>query len=417
MQKIGDVAGSNADPSGEWTPGDPQSGTPATILMADYLNTLQRELVAIAEHNGGALNPGDDAQLINAIRVVGQPAGSVWLMGQMSKGAGDTLNLPEGQANIGGNGLGYLLSAETDWDPTLAANQDGGVGALALGDNVYIYAVQQASGIAKWIASKNSSVPTGYTSANSRKIGGFHYGRVRPVANRYDTAYAPAVQIVPNSVWDLQHRPTCDPTGMVEVVPGKLWVDIYLASEGSGTWPENIPVSRYGVPPIKDDIYARSDFHLLARNAGKRLPTVEEFLTYAEGAPQGNDGNNDTAWSATTNTGPSNTGTVAKAVSMFNVVDAAGNLCEWLDDHYDLGLESRNAWTADIVDVGKDAAFARGQAYTYVYGASDTSSWRGFVGGGQFDDGVRCGSRRLGSDAHPWDAHGVVGLRCVCDAL
>jgi len=260
-------------------------------------------------------------------------------------------------------------------------------------------------------------VPTGYTASNSRKIGGFHYGRVRPVASRYDAAYAPAVQIVPNSCWDLQHRPTCDPTGMVEVVPGKLWVDIYLSSEGAGTWPENTPVSAYGATPIKDDVYARVDFHLLTRNAGKRLPSAEEFLTYAEGAPQGNDANNDTAWSATTNTGPTSTGAVAKAVSMFNVVDAAGNLWEWLDDHYDLGLEGRAAWSTAIVDVGKDAAFARGQAYTYVYGTSDTSSWRGFLGGGPFDVGVRCGARCLHSVADPWGAYGTVGLRCVCDAL
>ena len=346
-----------------------------------------------------------------------QGAGHFELMGSIEASGAMRLDFPEGILNIGGNGKGYVLEAVTDWDPTAVANQDGSLDALALGDDVYLYAVQSDDGRAGLIASTNITVPGGYTSANSRKIGGFHYGRVRPVANRYDTAYAPAVQIVPNSVWDLQHRPTCDPTGMVEVVPGKLWVDIYLASEGSGTWPENIPVSRYGVPPIKDDIYARVDFHLLARNAGKRLPSAEEFLTYAEGAPQGNDGNNDTAWSATTNTGPTNTGAVAKAVSMFNVVDAAGNLWEWLDDHYDLGLENRTGWDKSIVDVGKDAAFARGEVRSYIYGASDTSSWRSFLGGGQFGNGVFCGSRCLNSDASPWIAHGDVGLRCVCDAL
>jgi hypothetical protein len=349
------------------------------------------------------------------IVIPAQAAGFISLFGHIQKGSGNTLNLPEGMVNIGGNANGYLLAATPNWDPVL--NSDGSFSSLALGDDVYIYAVQDASGIAQWVASKNSTFPTGYAAASSRKLGGFHYGRVRPVANRYDTAYAPAVQIVPNSVWDLQHRPTCDPTGMVEVIPGRLWVDIYLNSEGSGTWPENIPVSRYGAVPIKDDIYARTDFRLLARNAGKRLPSAEEFLTYAEGAPQGNDGNNDTAWSATTNTGPTNTGAVAKAVSMFNVVDAAGNLWEWLDDHYDLGLENRTGWDKSIVDVGKDAAFARGEMRSYVYGASDAASWRCFVGGGPFVHGVRCGSRCLYSHAIPWDANGHVGLRCVCDAL
>lgn len=346
-----------------------------------------------------------------------QGAGHFELMGSIAAASPSTLDIPEGLVNIGGNGRGYVLPEHLGWDPTEPGNHDGTVGTLELGDDVYIYAVQHNDGRARLVASKNITVPDGYTADNSRKIGGFHFGRVRPVAQRYNAAFVPPVQIVPNSVWDLRHRPTCDPTGMVEVVPGKLWVDIYLNSEGSGTWPENIPVSRYGVMPIRDDIYARVDFHLLARNAGKRLPTVEEFLTYAEGAPQGNDGDNDTAWSATTNTGPTNTGAVAKAVSMFNVVDAAGNLWDWLDDHHDLGLENRPDWTTDIVDVGKDAAFARGQSYTHVYGASGASSWRCFIGGGPFNHGVRCGSRCLSSGAAPWLAHGVVGLRCVCDAL
>jgi len=344
-------------------------------------------------------------------------AGFSSLFGTINKGAGDTLNLPEGMVNIGGNGKGYLLDSQASWDPLVAANNDGSFAALALGDDIYIYALQAASGTAQWVASANSTVPAGYTSSNSRKIGGFHFGRVRPVASRYDTAYVPPAQIVPNSCWDLQHRPTCDPTGMVEVTPGSLWVDVYLNSEGGGTWPENVAVSAYGATPIKDDIYARSDFHLLARNAGKRIPSAEEFLTYAEGAPQGNDATNDTAWSATTNTGPTNTGAVAKAVSMFNVVDAAGNLWEWLDDHYDLGIEDRRAWSTAIVNVGKDAAFARGQTYTYIYGASDTSSWRSFFGGGYFGGGVYCGSRCLYSNAIPWYAIGILGLRCVCDAL
>ncbi len=336
---------------------------------------------------------------------VSKAAGFASLFGHISKGAGDTLNLPEGAVNIGGNGLGYLLEPAVDWSPL--TNNDGSFAALAMGDDVYIYAVQDASGIAQWVASKNSTVPTGYTAGNSRKIGGFHYGRVRPTANRYDATYAPATQIVPNSCWDLRHRPTCDPTGMVEVIPGKLWVDIYLNSEGSGTWPDNIPVSRYGATPIKDDVYARSDFHLLARNAGKQLPTVEQFKAYAQGCLQGNDANNDAAWSATTNTGPTTTGAVAKAVSMFNVVDAAGNLWDWIDNHYDRG----GTWVYDktVVDVGKDAAFARGEVYH--------AAWRCFLGGGSFGNGVRAGAGCLGSDASPWSAIGDVGLRGVCGAL
>ena len=337
-----------------------------------------------------------------------QAAGFVSLFGSIEKGTGDALNLPEGLINIGGNGQGYILQSKTDWDPV--SNNDGGFASLALGDDIYVYAVQDGSGVAQWIASKNSTYPDGYDATNSRKVGGFHYGRYRGVANRYDEAYDPVTQIVPNSCWDLQHRPTCDPTGMVEVIPGKLWVDIYLNSEGSGTWPENVPVSKYGATPIKDDVYARVDFHLLAANAGKRIPTVMEFLTYAEGCLEGNDGDNLHAWSNTGNSGPTSTGDVAKAISMFNVVDAAGNLYDWLDAYYDRASSSESAsWDATVVDVGKDSGEARGQV--------NHVKWSSLAGGGNYNHGVYCGARCLGLNPYPHFANGNNGLRCVCDAL
>lgn len=340
-------------------------------------------------------------------------AGFASLFGSIGKGTGDTLNLPEGMVNIGGNGRGYLLAEQTAWDPLAAGNNDGTFTALALGDDIYIYAVQNPSATAKWIASKNSTVPTGYAAGNSRKVGGFHFGRVRTIAQRYNTTITPAIQIVPNSCWDLSHRPKCDPTGMVEVVPGRLWVDIYLNSEGGGVWPENVPVSAYGATPIKDDIYSRSDFHQLVSNAGKRFPTVEEFLRYAEGAPAGLDASNDQAWSATTNTGPTTSGAVAKAVSQYNVVDAVGNLYDWLDAHCDFGdyggSTAPYAWSTAAVNAGRDAAIARGSV--------GHVAWRAFIGGGLFSSGAFCGARCLSSNAFPWDAAGGVGLRGVCEAL
>jgi len=340
-------------------------------------------------------------------------AGFFSMLGSITKGVGDTLNLPEGMANIGGNGFGYLLAAQVNWAPTVAGNHDGTVTAMALGDNVYLYAVRHASGTAQWMASKNSTVPTGYTATTSRKIGGFHFGRVRGIANRYITAYVPTVGIVPNSCWDLGHRPSCDPTGMAEFVPGSRWVDIYPNSEGSGVWPENVPISAYGVSIIRDTIYSRSDFHQLIANAGKRLPTVEEFLRYAEGAPGGLDASNDQAWSATTNTGPCTAGYVAKAISQYNIVDAVGNVWDWLDSHHDIGdvggAVTPYVWDVAAVNVGKDAAIPRGSV--------SLASWRAFIGGGSWDNGVLDGARCLNSSASPRAAVGVVSLRGVCDSL
>src|SRR5690606_39970691 len=73
---------------------------------------------------------------------------------------------------------------------------------------------------------------------------------------------------------------------------------------------------------------------------GKRLPTLAEFFVYADGAPQGNNNNNNTAWSATGNSGPRTTGGVLKAVSCTGVRDAVGNLWDLCADHYDVGSTS-----------------------------------------------------------------------------
>lgn len=339
-----------------------------------------------------------------------QGAGHFGLMGQIEASGDMRLDIPEGILNIGGNGQGYVLVSRTDWNPVDPANQDGSLDALAVGDDVYLYAVQGADGRAGLVASQNITVPGGYTADTSRRIGGFHYGRWRPLAERYNAAYAPPTQIVPTSVWDLGHRPKCDPTGMVEIIPGRLWADIYLSSEDGGVWPETMPLSRFNATPLTGtEGYSRYlDLPRLAANAGKRLPTVAEFFVYADGAPQGNDGNNDTAWSATTNTGRANTGDVAKSVSCTGVVDAVGNVWEPMLDHYDSGSTGW-AWDRAILQNGKDSAEARGEVYHV--------RWRMWIAGCYWDYGDRCGSRAVDSSNNPEDVNSAVGLRCVCDSL
>lgn len=357
----------------------------------------------------------DKTQLLQAIQIlsggsgvsgIAAAAGYFSMMGQISASGETTLNIPEGSVNIGGTGKGFVIVAQPEFDVSDVTNSDGSFTSLALGDDIYIYAVDNGVAEAKLVASKNADIPDGFDAVNSRKIGGFHYGRVRPIANRYDTDYVPTVQIVPNSVWDLQHRPTCDPTGMVEIVPGGFWADIYLNSEGGGTWPENIPVSRYGATLIRNLAYARSDFHVLVRNAGKRLPSVEEFLTYAEGAPAGQN-NNTFAWVAFANPAPTTAGAVDKAVSMFNVTDAVGNLWDYLDNHCDWGGTASK--DTSVVNVGMDAAIPRG--------AVEHADWSNFAGGGSYTYSVAAGARCLHTGSKPWVTNGVVGLRGVCDAL
>ncbi len=68
MQKIGNIT-STADANGEWTNGNVAAGTAPTILDAAWLNTIQRELIAVISAAGLTLNPSNDAQLLAALKV------------------------------------------------------------------------------------------------------------------------------------------------------------------------------------------------------------------------------------------------------------------------------------------------------------------------------------------------------------
>lgn len=66
MHKIGNDT-ATADSNDEFTEGNPITGTPATVLAAAFLNTIQRELAAVVEGAGLALDPNDDTQLLQAL--------------------------------------------------------------------------------------------------------------------------------------------------------------------------------------------------------------------------------------------------------------------------------------------------------------------------------------------------------------
>ena len=55
--------------------------------------------------------------------------------------------------------------------------------AFAVGKDYYVYICDSRidSADEKYVISLNSTYPTGWNATNSRKIGGFHYGRCRKV--------------------------------------------------------------------------------------------------------------------------------------------------------------------------------------------------------------------------------------------
>lgn len=349
--------------------------------------------------------------------IAAQAAGFYKASGSISKGTGSTINIPEMMVNIGGNGKGYLSPAIANMDPILAANNDGSFAALTLGQNYYIYACQQANGTAKIICSINSTYPTGYTAANSRKIGGFHYGRVR---NSITVADVTNGGIVSNSVWDLAHRPTCSPEGMVDLGNG-IWVDIYLASvneaitfsagDGSPITAGSCKSAYNAVPLTGTEGLCGYNFQEIARRSGKRLLSKGEWLQAAHGAPQGNNADNLNAWSATTNAGRANTGSVVNAISLTNIVDSVGNVWEWLDDYLvrwdDTGVAGQ-AWSWKNPMPTMNA----GQLYMF-----DEAALVQIIAGGLWGYGVNAGSRCVYLAVCPWSVDAAIGSRLACDGL
>jgi hypothetical protein len=196
---------------------------------------------------------------------------------------------------------------------------------------------------------------------------------------------------------------------MVKV--SNFWADIYIASEGSGTWPETELVSEYNATPVSGtEGYNDYDFIRGLANVNKRKLTGQEWAMAAYGSPEGHENDNNAAWSATSNSGRAATGTVEQAVSCYNLVDCAGNLYERLDEYmYRYAGTSSFSWH-DVLNTGKDSSYQHGEAYM-----QGKPSIVVLVAGGYFIAGSLCGSRTVASHIFPSNVSTIVGVRGACD--
>ncbi|ELZ5051219.1 hypothetical protein UYK15_003152 [Enterobacter asburiae] len=98
MQKVGDIT-STATPEGEFTDGNVAGGVNPTLLMALWFNTIQRELCNVVTGSGGALDPNDFTQILEAIRRVAQgaiPTGLVKSVNTKTPDANGNISLAAG---------------------------------------------------------------------------------------------------------------------------------------------------------------------------------------------------------------------------------------------------------------------------------------------------------------------------------
>ena len=311
-----------------------------------------------------------------------------------------------------------------------ASNLDIGA-AFAVGSDYYVYICdsRQDAQDEQYIISLNSTYPSGWNASNSRKIGGFHYGRCRKINDNmqpvnssgaiFGTGWESAVSngILPRSVWTLGHRPKCSPEGMV-YLGGGTWVDIYLNSDDGAQGLK----SEYNCAPMTGTEGMNwYTFTERLMKSGKRMPDYSEFCAYAFGSPQGLDGANTNAWTATTNTGRGTTGSVVNAVSAVGCVDAVGRVWEWLNDLITRAEHATNtefhptvAWGWDKKSPLRDNATKYDVGNIYQYYAYSLAA---LVAGGDWLSGVLAGARAVACHNYPWNVNTQVGVRGACDSM
>ncbi len=333
------------------------------------------------------------------------------------------------------------------------------IGSFTVGKDYYVYVCDTGNLLDEvYRISLNSTYPSGYTASNSRKIGGFHYGKCRRInaitlkpVNASNVEYGAGWEanvydgIVPRSVWTLKHRPKCSPEGMVFLGDG-VWVDIYLSSDnGAG----GLKSTYNSIPMTGTEGMDWYKFNERALTVGKRMLTYDEFCRMAMGSPQGLAGDNTNAW--TGGTARKETGFVANATSSIGTRDAVGNVWEWLKDlitnasgrvlmgtttptdyTYTDRFEADGTTRPLVTNGTAHGTTTRNDAGAPVAGAWGWDRATPFPGcgniyeyydqsliaviaGGGWAYGVSAGCRAVVLNNYPWHVHTGIGVRLACD--
>lgn len=287
-------------------------------------------------------------------------------------------------------------------DTTLQLSSAGQPSELA-GKDAYIYACQPtdvSSTEPVFVLSLNSTVPTGYSADNSRKIGGFHCLclDVGTISGHTLSGYITG-DILPASVWDLIHRPKCKQGGMIYLDLTDTWHTIYglswdgtnLVSVYNGIWADGTSSKKW---------HGEATLEQLERQ-NMRLDWRHEFQMYAKGS------NEQTSIKGFTdpNTTGGHTDTAGRRmISNYGAEDCCGVLWQWT---MDLGFAGGSGWNDSVYN---------SQVDDRSYGRSYGTLFRLLVGG-YWDNGSGCGSRSVHCNASSADVHADHGARGASEPL
>lgn len=228
------------------------------------------------------------------------------------------------------------------------------------GKDVYIYACEPTSGTEPiFVLSLNSTVPTGYTANNSRKIGGFHClcKDVGVIEGHTLSGYVTG-DILPATRWDLLHRPKGEPEGFAYEELTDCWIAIYLPS-----WDGTKLVSVYnGV--IADGASTKKwhgeAFYEQFAKQGMRLVWRHEFQIGAKGS---NEQTNIQGSSDPNTTGGHVDTAGRRMISNIGLEDCCGVLWQFA---MDLGFAGGSDWTNSVYNSSVDDR-SYGQTYGTLY--------------------------------------------------
>jgi hypothetical protein len=296
------------------------------------------------------------------------------------------------------------LTAAASWDAT--SPTDYTVAANRAGKDFYLYACVPSSGtVPDLVLSANASSPTGYTTSTSVKIGGFHClcVAVGTISGHALSGWA-AGDILPQSIWDLEHRSSGMQEGTVYDPQTRLWVDIYLAS-WSGTEMQSVDGGTIADGASNPDFHWYNFVELFGAQ-NKRLPRFDEFMRFSRGANQ----ETNIAGSADPGTTGGHSDTAGRRmISDIGAEDTCGVLWQWGlgegDDGAALSWDAADT-TLDGTTYDGDESVARGQSY----GNPNRPLF-----GGSWYHGSLCGSRCAFWNNSPLFLNSNLGARGVAE--
>ena len=332
-----------------------------------------------------------------------------------------------------------------DTDTNVSTATDMDTGAVSNGKDYYVYACDDGSNNLVFKISLNSTVPTGFDAAHSRKIGGFHTlcVNVGVIASHTLTGYL-ANDILPASIWDLKHRSVSGNAGMVYDSAINKWVGIYLAS---GTGASTASVYLGTISDTRNWMDFVDDGHAV----DKRLAGDEEFQSLAAGSNE----ETNIFGSADPGTTGGHVDTASRRmISNIGCEDCVGVVWQWLLDQsyrYDAGTHSHTV-TITHKAVATGSAVFKDQAETNFNavcgtGANETvntssvdpaPSWAWYnlpapgrgslykqgtygnvklLAGGTWGGGTGCGSRCRHAAYYRWNATTSLGARFLAEPL